>query len=325
MINPTTAQRRLLFGCFGLILLGSFLVALTSESSALSFSRVLATLIGKGSMMENFILWELRLPRILITLFAGMALALSGALLQTVIKNDLADPGIIGINAGAGAGIAVFFLSAPLAVASHSFLLPLAGCVGACVTAALILFFSKNETSAMILNGIGFSFAMSGIMVVLMSATQREKVDFLASWLAGSIWGTSWLYTGILFVLCLVIIPFVLSKSHQLDLLRLSRETIIGLGIPLKKWRLVFIGCAVVLAGVSVSITGGISFIGLLGPHIAKALVGVKHRHFLPMALLLGGTLLLIADSIAQRLGIPTGIIVALIGAPYFIYLLIKK
>lgn len=321
----TKQQRRLRFSLITLLLLACFSISLMAASNAVSFSRILATLVGHGTLMENFIVWDIRLPRLMIVFFAGMALALSGALLQTVIKNDLADPGILGINAGAGAGIAVFFLFAPITLAKQSYLLPVAGCIGAALTAVLILSLSKNKTSAMILNGIGFSFAMSGIMVVLMSSTRQEKVDFLASWLAGSIWGTSWFYATILAGLCLVVIPTILSHSRQLDYLQLSRESIIGLGIPLKRWRLFYISCAVVLAGVAVSITGGISFIGLLGPHIAKNLVGNKHRHFLPMSLLIGAILLVAADGIAQRLSIPAGIIVALIGAPYFMYLLKKN
>ncbi|MGJ8729895.1 FecCD family ABC transporter permease [Listeria aquatica] len=307
------------------LLLALILVNLSLGTDALSFSRVLAVLTGNGEMLENFILFDLRMPRLLIVLLAGVCLVLSGSLFQTVLKNDLADPGIIGINSGAGLGIALFFLFVPFQVESFGAFLPLAGGVGALLTALLILLFSRNQPGSLILNGIGFSFAMSGLMVLLMASADREKVDFLSRWLAGSIWGLDWIFVFILAITLVILVPFILIKNRTLDLLTLDENTALNLGVKVTLWRTLFLICAVLLAAVAVSITGSIAFLGLLGPHIARALVGPRHHLFLPVAMLVGAFLFLLADTIAMRLNLPSGILLSLIGSPYFIYLLFKK
>ncbi|EUJ32013.1 transport system permease [Listeria floridensis FSL S10-1187] len=314
-----------IFGAGLILLMGLILVNLTLGTDALSFSRVFAVFFGNGEVLENFILFELRLPRLLIVLLAGVSLVLSGSLLQTVLKNDLADPGIIGINSGAGVGIALFFLFVPFQVESFGALLPLAGGIGALITAAFILLFSRRSPGSLILNGIGFAFAMSGLMVLLMSSANREKVDFLAKWLSGSIWGMDWLFVWIFIGLLVLITPILFIFNRTLDLLTLNENTALNLGVRVGMWRVFFLVFAVLLAAVPVSITGSITFLGLIGPHIAKALVGPRHKLFLPVAMIIGAFLFLLADTIAMRLNLPAGILLSLIGSPYFIYLLFKK
>jgi iron complex transport system permease protein len=177
--------------------------------------------------------------------------------------------------------------------------------------------------------GVGFSMALSGIMVILISSTKREKVDFIAKWLAGNIWGTDWTFVYALLPWLIVLIPFTLYKANKLNLLALNEPVAIGVGVSIEKERIQLLLTAVALAASAVSVTGGISFIGLMAPHIARALVGPRHQWFLPIALLIGGFLLVLADTIGRNIadpdGVPAGIVVALIGAPYFIYLLLKK
>ncbi|WP_239255787.1 FecCD family ABC transporter permease [Listeria ilorinensis] len=308
-----------------LLLLGTALVSLMLGTEALSFSRIFSVLTGQGTILENFILFDLRLPRLLIVILAGAALVISGSLLQTLLKNDLADPGIIGINSGAGVGVAIFFLFFAVQAEAFGYLVPLAGCLGGLFTASLIILVSKNRPEALILNGIGFSFALSGLMVLLMSTADQEKVDFLTKWLSGSIWGTDWVYVAILAGMFVILLPFVFYHMRTLDLLTLDEYTTINLGIAVKPWRFIFMVIAVIFAAVTVSITGTITFLGLMGPHIARSIVGPKHRYFLPLAIFIGAELFLFADIIAQRIHLPTGILLSIIGSPYFIYLLLKK
>ncbi|MDN5709730.1 MAG: iron ABC transporter permease, partial [Planococcus sp. (in: firmicutes)] len=181
----------------------------------------------------------------------------------------------------------------------------------------------------LVLVGIGFSMALSGVMIVLISSAEREKVDFIAQWLAGSIWGTDWPFILALLPWLVVLIPYVLYKANRLNILGLGESAAIGLGLNIGKERAVLLLAAVALAAAAVSVTGSIAFIGLMAPHLAKALVGPRHQLFLPVAILLGGWLLLAADTIGRNLlepsGIPAGVMAALIGAPYFVYLLMKK
>ncbi|MFD0714657.1 FecCD family ABC transporter permease [Paenibacillus sp. GCM10027626] len=326
-------QRLIVLSSLLLIMITAF-VSMGWGYSSLSFGRLLPVLFGDGTPNEDFILFSVRLPRVLITLLSGMALALSGSILQSVTRNDLADPGIIGINSGAGVAIAIFFLFFPIDVGSFAYLMPLVAFAGALITSALIYIFAFSRTRGLnpirlVLIGVGFSLALSGIMIMLIYSAERAKVEFISKWLAGSIWGTDWPFIRALLPWLLLLLPFTLFKSRALNILSLNEETAIGVGLRLERERLFLILAAVAAAAAAVSVTGGIAFIGLMAPHIAKALVGPRNQLFIPVAVLLGGWLLLIADTIGRNLadpdGIPAGIMVSLIGVPYFAYLLLKK
>lgn len=326
-------QRLVLLAGLGLIVLTA-VISMGVGYSSVSFDRLIPILFGHGTFKEQFVLYSVRLPRILITLLAGMALALSGSILQSVTRNDLADPGVIGINSGAGVAIAVFFLFVPLQAGSFVYVLPLIAFLGALVTAALIYAFSYSPTRGLdpirlVLVGVGFSLALSGVMIVIISSAERPKVEFIAKWIAGSIWGADWPFIGALLPWLILLIPFTLFKTLQLNLLGLSEASAIGVGLQLDRERFVLLLAAVAAAASAVSVTGGIAFVGLMAPHIAKALVGPRNQLFIPVAILLGGWLLLAADTLGRNLadpdGIPAGVMVSLLGVPYFAYLLLRK
>jgi iron complex transport system permease protein len=335
MIHPSIIKKqRYILLTLSILIILTIIVSLGLGYSSVSYNRILPTILGNGTFKEEFVLFSIRMPRIIVTLLAGMALALSGAILQGLTRNDLADPGIIGINSGAGLGIAVFFLFFPIDAASFAYMLPLVAFGGALVTAILIYLFSFKkgiglQPVRLILVGIGFSMALSGAMIVIISAAERQKVDFIARWLAGNIWGTDWPFILALLPWLLILVPFTLYKANRLNILSLSDPVAIGVGVSIEKERIVLLLTAVALAASAVSVTGGIAFIGLMAPHLAKALIGPRNQLFLPIAVLVGGWLLLFADTIGRNLlepeGIPAGIMTALIGAPYFVYLLLKK
>ncbi|MBB3113939.1 iron complex transport system permease protein [Paenibacillus phyllosphaerae] len=335
MIQPTLIrkQRVILFTLLGLIGLTGIL-AMGMGYSSLSYNRLLPTFLGQGTFKEEFVLFSVRLPRIVITCLAGMALALSGAILQGVTRNDLADPGLIGINSGAGVAIAIFFLFFPIDPGSFVYMLPLVAFAGSLLTACLIYLFAYDKTVGLqpvklILVGAGFSMALSGAMFVLISSSEPAKVDFIAKWLAGNIWGTDWPFIVALLPWLIILIPYALYKANRLNLLTLGEPVAVGLGVSVNRERMTLLLAAVALAAAAVSVTGGIAFIGLMAPHIAKSLVGPRNQLFLPIAILIGGWLLLLADTIGRNLadpdGIAAGIMSALIGAPYFIFLLLRK
>ncbi|OKL37455.1 FecCD family ABC transporter permease [Domibacillus mangrovi] len=335
MIQPALLKKqRIVFCLLTTLIILTAVIGMGIGYSPLTYDRLIPTFLGQGTFKEDFILFSVRLPRIIITLLAGMALALSGAILQGITRNDLADPGIIGINSGAGVAIAVFFLFVPVQAGAFVYLLPIVAFAGALMTACLIYAFSYNRNGGLkpvrlVLVGIGFSMALSGIMIVLISSAERSKVDFIAKWLAGNIWGADWPFIWAILPWLLVLIPFTLYKANRLNLLGLSEPVAIGVGVSIEKERIALLLTAVALAASAVSVTGGIAFIGLMAPHIAKALVGPRNQLFLPLAILIGGWLLLFADTIGRNVvdpdGVPAGIMAALIGAPYFMYLLLKK
>lgn len=327
-------KQRVLLGVFLILIVITATIDMGMGFSSLSYDRLLLTLFGQGTIKEEFILFSIRLPRIVITLLAGMALALSGAILQTITRNDLADPGIVGINSGAGVAIALFFLFFPVKAGAFVYLLPFVAFIGAFVTACLIYLFSYSRRVGfhpvrLVLIGVGFSMALSGVMIVLVSSAERSKVDFIAKWLAGSIWGADWPFVYALIPWLAVLIPMTLYKANRMNILALDYSIAVGVGVSIEKERFSLLLTAVALAASAVSVTGGIAFIGLMAPHIAKVLVGPRNQLSIPLAILIGGWLLLIADAIGRQIaepdGIPAGILVALIGAPYVIYLLRKK
>ncbi|WP_226672722.1 FecCD family ABC transporter permease [Rossellomorea aquimaris] len=335
MIHPDLIKKQRMLLIALLILIGATaFVSIGMGYSSVSYNRLVPTLLGEGSFKEEFILFSIRLPRIIITILAGMALALSGSVLQAMTRNDLADPGIIGINSGAGVAIAIFFLFFPIDAGSFAYMLPIVAFAGALLTACLIYIFSYSRRNGiqpvrLVLVGVGFSMALSGLMIILISSAERAKVDFIAKWLAGNIWGTDWPFIWAIFPWLVILIPFALYKSQMLNLLGLSEPVSIGVGVSINRERFMMLMVAVALAASAVSVTGGIAFIGLMAPHMAKALVGPRSQMFMPIAILLGGWLLLLADTIGRNIlqpdGIPAGIMIALIGAPYFMYLLLRK
>lgn len=335
MIHPALLKKqRILFSMFTGLILVTMLIGMRTGYSPIPLDRIIPVLFGQGTFKESFILFSIRLPRMGITILSGMALALSGAILQGITRNDLADPGIIGINTGAGVGVALYFLYFPIEVGSFVYWIPVIAFASALLTAGLIYLFSYTKQSGLepnrlVLVGVGFSLAFSGLMIILISSAEKTKVDFISQWLAGSIWGTDWPFIWALLPWLVILVPFTFFKAGTLDILGLSRAAAIGVGLKVRKEQVVLLVTAVALAASAVSVTGGITFIGLMAPHIAKALVGPRHGLFIPIAILLGGWLLLLADLIGFNLlessNIPTGVMVALIGAPYFIYLLMKR
>nr|WP_106784929.1 iron ABC transporter permease [Lysinibacillus timonensis] len=312
----------------------SLIAGISLGPSSVGINQILPTLLGNGSFQEEFILFSVRMPRIIVLALAGMALALSGAILQTLTKNDLADPGIIGINAGAGISIAVFYLFVDANLENYTYLLPAVGFIGALVTVGVILMFSSDRQHGiqpvkLVLMGIGFASALSGLMVIFISGAKYEDVQFISKWLAGSIWGTDWPFILALLPWMMVALPILIWKQQTMNLIALNDTVAKGLGVNIHRDRLILLVVAVALAASAVSVIGSISFIGLIAPHIARQLVGSRHQNFLFLAPIIGASLLVFADTIGRIIyseqTIPAGIIVSIIGVPYFLLLLMKS
>jgi iron complex transport system permease protein len=315
----------------GLLIITAFIISMNTGFTKLSPLEVLRTLFGSGTPKQELILFEFRLPRIVISVLIGAGLALSGCILQGVSRNALADPGILGINAGAGLMVMLFVSFFPTTTAAPIFLLPILALIGASFAAFLIyiLSYKKGEgilPTRMLLTGIGIAAGISSAMIVLTLRLSPEKYQFVATWLAGSIWGSNWKFVWALLPFILVLVPLVLAKARVLNVLNLGDQTASGLGAPVERERMILLAAAAILAGACVSVSGGIGFVGLIGPHLARRLVGPKHQFLLPASALVGSLLVLVADTlgrvILQPSEIPAGILVAILGAPYFLYLL---
>lgn len=284
--------------------------------------------IDTGNGDHALVVRLFRWPRILVAALVGAALALSGAILQGITRNPLADPGILGINSGAALAavlLLTFLQGAPLEV------LPLAALAGGLGAAALIYLLAwRGGSSALrlILVGIGVAAVSSALVNLMLVFGDVRDVQQALVWLAGSVYGKSWEHVGIMLMCCLLLMPpcFVLARS--LNALALGDSNAAGLGVRLEPTRLMLTLLSVALAATAVSVAGTIGFVGLVAPHIARRLVGPHHEGLIPTALLCGALLVVAADLVGRSVLAPTqlpaGLITALIGGPYFIWLLAR-
>lgn len=299
----------------------------------LSYSDIWQILIGKGDQRLRMVFLDFRLPRTTIAVMIGAALAVSGTIMQGVSRNSLADPGLLGINAGAGLMVMLYVFFFGISAGSSIFLLPLLALVGASAAALLIfiLAYKKQEGLSpirLVLSGIGVAAGISAAITILTIQFNPKQYQFIATWLAGSIWGTSWMFVLALLPWLVVLLPYVYSRSNVLNILMLSEDTSAGLGARITHEQLKMLAVAVGLAAAAVSVSGGIGFVGLIAPHIARICVGARHQRLLPISALFGALLVIIADILGRSLmngnEIPVGVVTAVIGAPYFIFLLLR-
>lgn len=323
----------IILGTLVVLILITFVISMNTGVIKLTPLEVIRTLFGQGDAQQQLILFEFRLPRIVLAVLVGMGLAVSGAVLQGISRNALADPGILGINAGAGLAVMLFISFFPSTKAAPVYLLPVLAFIGSGLTAIIIYTLSYKRQEGitpmrLILTGVAVAAGISSAMIVLTLRLTPENYQFVATWLAGSIWGSNWRFVLSLLPWLIVLLPFVYAKSRVLNILNLGEITAVGLGASIEKERRWLLAASVGLAGASVSVSGGIGFIGLVAPHLARQLVGAKHQFLLPASALLGGLLVLLADTIGRSIlepsEIPAGIVVAVLGAPYFLYLLAR-
>ncbi|HDC9072023.1 TPA: iron ABC transporter permease [Staphylococcus aureus] len=334
MISSNNKRRQLIaLAVFSILLFLGCTWSITSGEYNIPVERFFKTLIGQGDAIDELILLDFRLPRMMITILAGAALSISGAIVQSVTKNPIAEPGILGINAGGGFAIALFIAIGKINADNFVYVLPLISILGGITTALIIFIFSFNKNegvtpASMVLIGVGLQTALYGGSITIMSKFDDKQSDFIAAWFAGNIWGDEWPFVIAFLPWVLIIIPYLLFKSNTLNIIHTGDNIARGLGVRLSRERLILFFIAVMLSSAAVAVAGSISFIGLMCPHIAKRIVGPRHQLFLPIAILVGACLLVIADTIGKIVlqpgGVPAGIVVAIIGAPYFLYLMYK-
>ena len=301
--------------------------------SQIPLRDILEILGGGGVQAQRYTLLELRLPRVITSMLVGMALALSGALLQGITHNDMADPGILGLNAGSGLAIALVILGAGGLFASYGLMLPAAALTGALatgwITTRLSMVGQRVKPGRLLLIGVAVSMALNALSSMVMLRLPDSQYAFVQNWIAGSLWGADWQNAGLLALGILVFGGYAIFCSWTLNVLGLGEEAARGLGVDVQRVYRRFLIAACALSALACAAGGGLAFVGLICPHLARRLAGWNHRRMLPAACLLGGGLLVYADIISRTLllpaEIPVGIVSAVIGAPYFLYLLVKK
>lgn len=317
-----------------LLLIGLSLFSLSIGDSRSSLMDVLLTLTGQADGGTQLIILTIRLPRILACLLGGASLALSGLLLQTLTRNPLADSGILGINTGAGMVSAVFISYGLMESPESVYLMPFLAMLGGFATIFVVYLISRNPGGRLspvrlVITGVGLSTMLSGLMVSIVGNIDRYKVEYMVNWLSGRISGDDWGKLTILGPILLLLWLISASRYQSLNIMGLNEQTALALGLNLQRERLLTLLLATSLAAVSLVLVGNITFVGLIAGHIARRFVTSKHQYSIPAALLIGMILLLAADTAGRVLlvgtGIPTGILVSILGAPYFLYLMYQE
>ncbi|MBE4083429.1 iron ABC transporter permease [Vibrio parahaemolyticus] len=329
-----------------LITLSGFLAfiaiaSITVGPMNISFTDSLRGLIGAHSELAphiQLVINEIRLPRTILCMFIGAILAICGVVMQGLFRNPLAEPGIIGVSAGAALGGAFAIVVFAEFSQNHPQLmnlaaLPLFAFLGGALTTVLVYWLGTNKfgtsVTIMLLAGVAIS-ALSGAAIGFLNfSADDQMLRDLTLWSMGSLAGANWAGIGLASVTLVVLLFWFHKKAMSLNALLLGESEARHLGVLVQKLKRQLILLSAVGVGVTVSICGAIGFIGLVIPHLGRMLAGPDHRTLLPISALLGALLLTCADMIARVLlapaELPVGIVTALIGAPFFIYLLFQQ
>lgn len=316
-------------------------VALTSVATgfiSISPADVVEVLLGGGKDQHRLVVLQFRLPRALVGLMVGAGLAAAGLVLQGVARNGLAEPGIIGINAGAGFTVILLLYAMNQGdtvrglASAPPLLLPIAAFVGAASAAFLVFALASKKGSVtpvrLLLVGIAANAAIGAATLVVSMRIDRRLYNFAISWLAGTVSGVGWEEVLAPLPWLLALTPVIVANARVLDVMALGDATATGLGVNVERRRVLLIAAATGISAASVAVAGGIAFVGLLGPHIARRLLGHRHAVAIPAAMLCGAILVaggdLLARILFEPIELPVGIVVSAMGAPYFLFLLTR-
>lgn len=314
-----------------LLLIIGIICDIMTGPAGLTFSQIIDGLRGRDNTLF-VIMWQVRLPTAALAVSIGISLSLAGAEMQTILFNPLASPFTLGVSSAAAFGAAVAivlgisfpFLPTHWSVPANAFLMAFGSIM------LIQLFASRQKSSsALVLFGIAFVFGFNALIAVIQFMAPADSLQQLIFWTMGGLTRADMTSVIIMVATLLIIIPFSLRAANALTLLSLGEERAASLGVSIRHIRFGCLLRASLLAAISVSFAGTIGFIGLVGPHISRLLVGEDHRYFLPGAMLSGGVIMSFA-SIASKLIIPgvllpIGIVTSLIGLPCFMALLLSK
>lgn len=312
-------------GLIFLLLLSLFIIAMLSLSAGEIW-------YWPNQWMDDsaqLFVWQIRLPRLLAVITIGASLAVTGAIMQALFENPLAEPGLLGISNGAG--VAVIFTVLLSSGVTYYWLVSMSAIIGALVLTAVLLYFARHQhlnNASLLLVGVALGVISGACMTWMVYMSSNLDLRQLLYWMMGSFSGVDWRQIGLV-IACLPFLFWVIAQGRILNYLLLGDIQAYQLGLSTHRWRLILIIITGILIGLSVAIAGAISFIGLVIPHILRLSGITDNRFLLPASAIAGALCLLIADLLSRLLidnaEIPIGVITATLGAPIFIYLLVKN
>ncbi|MEM5500191.1 iron ABC transporter permease [Ahrensia kielensis] len=337
-----TAFARLSLIVLALALLATAIFSLASgATNSSAFAVAWALLSGDDSaidIVERIVILDIRMPRTLLGMMIGASLAVSGAIMQGLFRNPLADPGIVGVSAGAGLGAVTAIVLggtvlAPLGALFGIYQIPLAAFLGGLASTFILYRVStsngRTSVATMLLTGIALG-AMTGAFTgLLVFWADDQQLRDLTFWGLGSVAGATWIKVAAVAPIILPIIILAPIMARGLNAMTLGEATAQHLGINVQLFKRVAIVAVAGATGASVAVSGGIGFVGIVVPHLLRLFIGPDHKYLLPACALLGAIMLLLADAIARQIvapaELPIGIVTATIGAPFFLWILLRK
>lgn len=326
--HPLAYKRNMLLVLLPILVIVASIASLMIGQVSFTVTEVFQSIFSSEDTLARRIVWEIRVPRILIALLVGACLAIAGTILQGVMQNPLADPGVIGITSGAGIMAVLVMVVFP----GYILYLPIAAFAGA-FTAAMIVYVlsvKKGGTSPtrIVLVGVAVN-AICGAGTNMLMILYSDRVQSVLPWLSGGLTGVGWAQFESIIYYALAALVLALLSIRHIRVLRLGDEMASLLGHNVERSRLLLIALSTLLAGLAVSVAGLVGFIGLVVPHILRIVIGGDYKYLIPTSAFGGALLIVVADTIARSLfnptEIPVGILLAFIGGPYFLYLIHRR
>ncbi|EST55584.1 iron ABC transporter permease [Brevibacillus panacihumi W25] len=338
LYQGSVRRKLLLLGATMLLLIASTLYAISRGAVEVPLYDLLKILFGQSSdEMLTYIVYEVRLPRIVMAIVTGISLSCAGVIMQALLRNPLADPFTLGVSSGAAFGAALAIVAGASVfginlVQSGHWMIALNAFVFGCLAVLVVYGIARlknSSTTVLLLAGVAIGQLFSAGVSGLKYFSDNEALKDLVVWLMGGFWGAKWQVLQILIPLLVVSLAILIKYAWDLNALSAGEEVARTLGVKVKRIRWVCLLIVTMMASTTIAFTGIIGFIGLVAPHISRIIIGTDTRFLLPCSCLVGALLLLLSDTAARMLlspvEIPVGIITALFGAPFFVYLLVKK
>ncbi len=325
------------------LVLGALLLGLFVSSVQFPIMTILHIVLDKSFGLgwleniprnEELIIWNIRLPRVLLALCVGASLSLAGAAFQGLLRNPLADPYTIGVSSGAALGAVFVIFFQFTIIGLGSFTLPVVAIISGFITLGIVFGLVRLSSRSLaietiILAGIIIGAFIGAITSLLISLGDRDAMTQIMYWLYGSVGMRGWSHVQLVIPFIIVGAIILLMHYRELNALALGEEAADHIGVNVKRGKIMVLLGASLLTGAAVAVSGSIGFVGLVIPHLVRLLTGPNHRHLLPLSMLFGGSFLILADLLARTIiapkELPIGVITALIGAPVFAFLLIRE
>ncbi len=297
------------------------------------FPDVVRTLLGQGSARHQMVILEFRLPRICLAILVGLGMGASGVIMQNLLHNDLASPGTLGVADGSSLFVTLYVALLSKEI-DQPILLPILALVGGLISSAIIYVLGTKRrkpisSTKLIMTGVAMGACYGAIGTFAMYVLDESQLEFIQRWQSGELWGTQWRYIAILAVWLAVFGVLTIYQAKTLNAIGLGYDIATGLGVNMRVAFLLLSFLAIGMSSASVAFGGNFFFLGLIGPHIARRLVGTDTRYLIPASGFVSAVIILLADLLVQNvdilINIPTGILISILSVPYFLYLLIKQ